>query len=609
MFSTPLGLLALLGLPAIVGLHLYRRRFQPRRTSALFLWGIEDKNPASGRKRQPLHRSLSFWLELLAALLLALFLAGFDPFGERRAEHFVAVLDGSNSMLAAGPDGGDAAEAARAVVAERLGALSGADRVTLIESGNPPQLLCGPAASRAEAQLALANYEPERIEDGRDASLALALEVTGGTGRVLWVGDTFDADDVAPEVEFVAVGESQANWALTQVRRRRVDPDTDRVSFTVASFAGLPRELRAVVRAEVDPAPLVERTLTLAPDARETVSLELPSNAPTLRIELTPDEHPVDDTALLAPLPQRELRLFSELTPEQAWRLGLSDGRDARPERWLDLIGEARFVEQVDSADLVLSWGGAEADGREAGSQGKGPGLGSRLHLRPPLGEGQTWIGPFLVERAHPLLEGVSLDGVAWHGDPERQVSGVTLAAAGQASLITERLNRGRRGFELHVDPERSTLWRTPDWPILLSNWARLVRSELPGPQRTTLASGEGLTWIADGSAELSVSGPGLDQTLPAERNQTLDLFDRPGLYTVELDSSRRFEVAVNGLDEGESDLRPRGAGARPSQQASATAPASRGPWTLALLAATLLAWALDAWALRRDARQSGGPA
>lgn len=607
MFSTPLGLLALLGLPAIVGLHLYRRRFQPRATSALFLWGIEDKNPASGRKRQPLHRSLSFWLELLAALLLALFLAGFDPFGERRAEHFVAVLDGSNSMLAKSPDGSNAAEAARAVVADRLSELSGADRVTLIESGSPPRLLCGPAASRAEAQVALESYRPSRIQDGRAASLALALEVTGGAGRVLWVGDTFDPEDVAPEVEVVAVGEAQANWALTQVRRRRVDPETDRVSFTVASFAGLPRELTAVVRAEIDPAPLIERKLNLEPDGRQTVSLELPANAPTLRIELTPDEHAVDDTALLAPLPQRELRLFSELTPDQAWRLGLSNGRSERPERWLELIGEARFVEQADSADLVLSWGDAGTEDGSARSAGKG--LGSRLHLRPPQGEGQTWIGPFLVERAHPLLEGVSLDGVAWHGDPERQLTGVTLAAAGPASLITERLNRGRRGFELHIEPERSTLWRTPDWPILLSNWARLVRSELPGPQRTTLAAGEGLTWISDGTAQLRILGPDLDQTLPGERNQTFDLFDTPGLYTVELDGRERFEVAVNGLDEGESDLRLRGEGSRASQGDRATAAASRGPWTLALLAATLLAWALDAWALRRDARHSGGPA
>jgi hypothetical protein len=612
VFSTPLGLLALLGLPAIVGLHLFRRRFQPRTTSALFLWGVEDKNPASGRKRQPLHRSKSLWLELLAALLLALFLAGFDPFGERRAEHFVAVLDGSNSMLASGrtADGGEAssaADAARDLVAERLDALGGADRVTLIESGSPPRLLCGPAASKAEARSALANYAPARIQDGRAASLALALEVTGGEGRVLWVGDTFLEDELPPEVEVVAVGEAQANWALTQVRRRRVDPETDRISFTVASFAGLPRELRAVVRAEADPEPLVERAFDLEPEGRETLSLELPASAPTLRLELTPDDHPVDDTAWLAPLPPRELRLFSELTGDQAWRLGLADPRDERPERWLELIGEARFVEQVDSADLVLSWGSADADGSNAASGGRG--LGSRLHLRPPQGEGQTWIGPFLVERAHPLLEGVSLDGVAWHGDPARQVTGVTLAAAGPASLISERMSRGRRGFELHIDPERSTLWRTPDWPILLSNWARLVRSELPGPQRTTLAAGEGLTWIADGSAELRVLGPNVDQTFLADRSLTLDAFDRPGLYTVEVDGRERFEVAVNGLDEGESDLRARGGGRRPSQNASATATASRGPWTLALLALTLLAWVFDAWALRRDAQPAGGQA
>ena len=38
MFQSPLGLLALLGVPAVVLLHLFRRRFERRPVSALFLW-------------------------------------------------------------------------------------------------------------------------------------------------------------------------------------------------------------------------------------------------------------------------------------------------------------------------------------------------------------------------------------------------------------------------------------------------------------------------------------------------------------------------------------------------------------------------------------------
>ena len=71
-FANPAGLWALLAVPAVVWLHLHRRRHTERQVAALFLW--EDTSPvdASGRVRQPLRTSASFWLELLAALLVAL---------------------------------------------------------------------------------------------------------------------------------------------------------------------------------------------------------------------------------------------------------------------------------------------------------------------------------------------------------------------------------------------------------------------------------------------------------------------------------------------------------------------------------------------------------
>ena len=76
VFLNPLGLLALLAIPTVAALHLFRRRFRPRRVSAVFLWNLEDRTPLAGRTRERLLRSPSLWLELLAALALALALAG-----------------------------------------------------------------------------------------------------------------------------------------------------------------------------------------------------------------------------------------------------------------------------------------------------------------------------------------------------------------------------------------------------------------------------------------------------------------------------------------------------------------------------------------------------
>ena len=102
VFANPLGLLALLALPAVVGLHLFRRRFTPRPVSATFLWAPMDRAAHAGRKPAPLHRSPSFWLELLAVLLLALVLAGPRGCGGGDVVHAVIILDGSASMSANG---------------------------------------------------------------------------------------------------------------------------------------------------------------------------------------------------------------------------------------------------------------------------------------------------------------------------------------------------------------------------------------------------------------------------------------------------------------------------------------------------------------------------
>jgi len=97
-FTQPWGLLGLLAVPAVVLLHLFRRRYQEHAVAALFLWEDAQRAESSGRKRQPLRRTPSFWLEVLAALLAGLLLSGFDPLAGGEAKHLVAVLDDSASM-------------------------------------------------------------------------------------------------------------------------------------------------------------------------------------------------------------------------------------------------------------------------------------------------------------------------------------------------------------------------------------------------------------------------------------------------------------------------------------------------------------------------------
>ena len=121
-FANPLGLLALLAIPAILYLHLFRRRFRERNVSALFLFAADALPTSAGRTRSRLLRTASLWCELLAAFALALWLGGLH-FGAPDAErHVVLVLDDSASMNATGPLG-DTLEKARAFARRRIEAL------------------------------------------------------------------------------------------------------------------------------------------------------------------------------------------------------------------------------------------------------------------------------------------------------------------------------------------------------------------------------------------------------------------------------------------------------------------------------------------------------
>ena len=132
-------MLGLLAVPAVVALHLFRRRFQDLPVSALFLWEDAHRSESTGRKRQPLRRTPSFWLEVAAAALAGLLLAGFDPLSGSEAKHLVAVLDDSASMAHA-----PRRQAVIDALEERFAEHGRRTRVTLVRSGVRPRLLCGP---------------------------------------------------------------------------------------------------------------------------------------------------------------------------------------------------------------------------------------------------------------------------------------------------------------------------------------------------------------------------------------------------------------------------------------------------------------------------------
>ena len=97
-FSNPLGLLALLGIPAVLAIHFLQRKSVELPVATLFLLDRTQRESASGRRFDRLMQSVPLWMQLLAVLLLTWLLTEPRYQKPRSVQRVAVVLDASASM-------------------------------------------------------------------------------------------------------------------------------------------------------------------------------------------------------------------------------------------------------------------------------------------------------------------------------------------------------------------------------------------------------------------------------------------------------------------------------------------------------------------------------
>ena len=207
ILTTPLALLGLLAIPAIVAIHLFRRRFPFSAWPGLFLWQAVAPAPQPGGRisRLPITRSLL--LECLGALALTLIAAGARCSPSGVIDHLVVLLDHSASMSAVGAEGAHA-HARWGGVLQEIERLGTGGRVSIVQSGERPAVIAGPAARHLEARRALEAWTPQAPHHSLGPGLRLARELAADGGRVLVLTDAPPADAAASDgLLWVAIGE------------------------------------------------------------------------------------------------------------------------------------------------------------------------------------------------------------------------------------------------------------------------------------------------------------------------------------------------------------------------------------------------------------------
>jgi hypothetical protein len=544
MIGNPWGLLALLSVPAILAIHLFRHRFRPRRIAGLFMWATPGKDASAGRRLHRLENTVSLILELLIALLATLYLIDLRFGQSDGAIHQVIVLDSSASMGAVSADYDTAAQA-RDVIRDLTEASGRQGQISVIASGARPALIVGPAAPTIEVEEALATWTPTGRAHSLAPSYDLARELAGLHGIVHVVTDRIP--ETRPHdgsFHWHAIGRPASNGAILAARRESAG-DEERI-FVRVGYRGVEAGSVAVTIREEETV-RGSRSLSFPGSGEQLLTFTVPATRGELTVTLNPDALSIDNTARLLPPPVRPIVIANTL-PE-------GPARDAI-ERLLAAVPDVLPASAEHHAQIVFADPSIDVTG-----------LPDTWWCRigtPPVpegterGEARDLIGPFLMDKSHPLLQNVHLGGVVWGGAHPETGDWIPLISTGRFVLAALEPTRTGISLFLNLDLARSNLQRTSDWPILLSNLIRMRREALPGALRANLRVGDVLpvNLPREPKGEISLQLPnGSTRPIPGHGRVVLSLLDDPGVYRLIDADTELHRFAVNFQDAAESTL------------------------------------------------------
>jgi len=530
--TLPWALLGMLALPALAAIYLLRSRSRPRQVSSLMLWVDATRAHEGGRILKTLHVPLLLVLELLAAALLVL--ASTDPRVQAgSAGPLMIVLDDSFSMQA----GGDDSPRNRAVrTLEDLLRDEPNTPVQFLVAGREPQLPGERVRGAARAAEVLARWECLSPASALEPALTLAAQIGGPHARILVMTDHAPADpDIQGRVVWRAFGRTRPNLAIVHAARS-TDPARDRCLVEVANFAKRSRQVTVSVRhEETDWAPAQQR-VALGPGGRRAVFFDLPPGGGMVRAVLPDDALGFDNEAALLP---------QETTPVRV-RLALSDEPLAGAiRRGLAAAGRARITTRGPHL-IITDRAPAETAPRETWT----------VQIVVDA-EAEAFVGPYVLDRSHPLCAGLDFGGVIWAAAKTPPLPGTPVVSVGNVTLVTEtrRSDEGRH-LRLRIQPDLSNLVRSTNWPVLVWNLLAYRAAHLPGLERVNVRLGSDVALVLPPDVpEVEVLSPdGRPRRAAVHQRRVVIEAARPGLYEVRTESAtHRF--AASALAPSESDL------------------------------------------------------
>jgi hypothetical protein len=596
-FTTPLALLGLLLIPAVIAMYLLKLRRDERVVSSTLLWTRLVTDVEANAPWQRLRRSLLLLLQLLLVAILALLAA--RPFLERPAglaRDIVLVLDTSASMAATDVSP-NRLEAAKAAALEALRDLPTGGTVSVVTADRTARIVVNETSDMGRVRQALDGIEPTSASGDLGDALELAgkLAARSGDAQILVATDgalaTRPAVAVAAPIKVLSVGRSHKNQAIVALAVRSAPSGVTRSVFVSVANLDLETAQRRLELRDGGGALIEVRDLQLDPQARSNVviddvpgdvgSIELRLVGPDPSVETAPDDLATDDRAwAIVPPDERKVvllvgdgdpyletalsylpnvELYGVTLDEYGPQTARTDGR-----AWDLTIFEGPLPDQLPRTPILAIGPTGDSDLGQVTGTLENPGIGSLSPDEPVL----RYVD---LSTTH-IAEAARLELPDWARSIIPGPKGAPLLYAGNRAGLPTAV--------LAFEPRQSDLPLQVAFPILLANLAGELMGGTSAPADAvqpgtplTLTIPTGADGIAvtkpDGSVVELVPGTALAATV------TFAGTDQPGIYVV---TPHLEPGATGGSSPGAPAVTPRPSVASPGQSAGIPGGASAAP-------------------------------
>jgi Ca-activated chloride channel family protein len=523
-FTTPLALLGLLFVPAVIAMYLLKLRRDEAVVPSTLLWTRLVADVEANAPWQKLRRSLLLLLQLLLVVILALLAA--RPFVERPAglaRDIVLVMDTSASMAASDvlPD---RLSVAKLTAIEALRELPTGGKVSVIAAGRSARIVVNESTDLSRVRQAIDRIAVSQGSGDLGDALELAskLAARSGDAQVLVATDaalaTPPTGRVDARIKVLPVGRDRKNQAIVALAVRTSPSAVSRSVFVSVANVDLERATR---RLEVwgDGSLLEVRDVPLEAQARADVIIDdIERDVGTLEVRLVgsdpsvvtaPDQLAVDDRAWAVIPPDRpreilivgsgdpyletalsflpDTRLFGLLPNEYPAKAVRTDGR-----AWDLIIFEGTLPTTLPATAVLAIAPPRTSELGQVSGKLTNPGIGSLDPAEPVL----RYVD---LSTTH-IAEASRLTAPEWARTIIPGPRGAPLLYAGT-----------RGGFPsavLAFEPRRSDLPLQVAFPILLANLTGELLGSTTAPTEAVEPGTPIELVIPTGASGLTVTGP-----------------------------------------------------------------------------------------------------